>query len=128
MGDEEEIAEEPKKTKRKKVVVKRKKTKEKENPLISAIRLAVESGDTEFGARTGIMASLLGKAKIFVVASNTPADIKNKIIEYAKKSKIPVLEFPGTTIELGSVCGRPFSVSVLSIYEEGNSNILQLAK
>lgn len=128
MADEEEITEEPKKTKRKKVVVRRKKTKEKENPLISAIRLAVESGKTDFGARTGIMAGLLGKAKIFVVASNTPADIKNKISEYAKKAGIPVIEFPGNTIELGSVCGKPFSVSVLSVYDEGNSNIMELAK
>ena len=125
--EEEEVIEEPKKTKKKKVV-RRRKTKQKENPLISAIRLAVESGKTDFGARTGIMASLLGKAKIFVVASNTPADIKGKISEYAKKANIPVLEFPGNTLELGSVCGKPFSVSVLSVYEEGNSNILELAK
>lgn len=128
MGEEEEVIEEPKKSKKKKVVRRRKKTKEKENPLISAIRLTVESGKTEFGARTGIMAGLLGKAKIFVVASNTPADIKNKVSEYAKKANIPVIEFPGNTLELGSVCGRPFSVSVLSVYDAGNSNILELAK
>jgi len=128
MADEEEIAEEPKKTKKKKVVIRRRKTKEKENPLISAIRLAVESGKTDFGARTGIMASLLGKAKIFIVASNTPAGIKDKVTEYSKKAGIPVIEFPGNTIELGSVCGKPFSVSVLSVYDEGNSNLLELAK
>jgi len=124
---EEEVAEKPKKTKKKRVV-RRRKTKEKENPLISAIRLAVESGKTEFGARTGIMASLLGKAKIFVVASNTPAHIKDKIMEYSKKAGIPVIQFPGNTLELGSVCGKPFSVSVLSVYDAGNSTILELAK
>ena len=127
MAEGEETTEEPTR-KKKKRVVRRKKTKEKENPLVSSIRLAVESGKTEYGARTGIAAGLLGKAKVFVVASNTPTDTRNKVSEFAKKSKIPVIVFEGTTIELGSVCGRPFPVSVLSVYDPGNSNILKLVK
>jgi ribosomal protein L30E len=31
-------------------------------------------------------------------------------------------------MELGSVCGKPFPISVLSVYEEGSSNIIDLAK
>ncbi|MEM4359406.1 MAG: 50S ribosomal protein L30e [Candidatus Bilamarchaeaceae archaeon] len=120
-------SEEPKKKERKKVV-RRRKVKEKVNPLISAVRIAVESGKVEFGARTGIMATLLGRAKVFVIASNTPEDVKTKITDLANKSRIPVIVFPGSTLELGSVCGKPFPVSVLSVYDEGNSNILQFAK
>jgi large subunit ribosomal protein L30e len=126
----EETVEEaaPKEKKKRKVVRRRKTKKERENPLTTAVRLAVESGKVEFGARTGLAASLLGKAKLFVIAGNTPAEVKEKVSGYAKASNVPVLEFEGNSMELGSVCGKPFPVSVLSVYEEGSSNLLDLAK
>ena len=123
-----EEAEEPKKKKIRKVVRRRKTKKEKERPLAGAVRLAVESGKVEFGARTGIAASLLGKAKLFVMAANTPPETREKLVSYAKTANIPVLEFEGTSMELGSVCGKPFPVSVLSVFEEGTSSIMDLAK
>ncbi|NYZ73798.1 50S ribosomal protein L30e [Candidatus Micrarchaeota archaeon] len=121
-------AEAPKEKKKKKVVRRRKTKKERENLLTVAIRLAVESGKVEFGARTGIAAGILGKAKAFVLASNTPADYRTKLQGYAKAAKIPVIEFEGSTVELGSVCGKPFSVSILSVFEEGTSNIMDFVK
>ncbi len=119
---------EVKEKKKKKVVRRRKTKKERENVLTAAVRLAVESGKVDFGARTGIAASVQGQAKLFVVANNTPGETKGKVEAYAKKAKIPVIEFEGSTVELGSVCGKPFPVSVLSVYEEGASNILEFAK
>ncbi|MEW6748695.1 MAG: 50S ribosomal protein L30e [Candidatus Micrarchaeota archaeon] len=126
--EETEETAEAKPKKKKKVVRRRKTKKERENPLTTAIRLAVESGKVEFGARTGIAASILGKAKLFVIASNTPSDIRDKVSTYSKASSIPVIEFEGSTMELGSVCGRPFPISVLSVFEEGTSSIMDLAK
>ena len=117
-----------KKTKKKKVVRRRKSTKEKENPVVSAIRLTVESGKVEFGSRRGIDAGVEGKAKLIIIAKNTPEDTRKKITEVVENSKIPLMEFEGTTMELGSVCGKPFPVSILSVYDAGNSNILELAK
>lgn len=128
-SEEESAEEKPAKVKKPRKVVRRRKTKkERENPLTTAVRLAVESGRVEFGARTGLSASLLGKAKLFIVAGNTPAETKEKVSSYAKASSIPVIDFEGSSMELGSVCGKPFPVSVLSVYEEGSSNILDLAK
>jgi large subunit ribosomal protein L30e len=124
----EETAEEKKERKKKKVVRRRKTKKEREKPLTTAVRLAVESGRVEFGARTGIAAGLLGQVKLFVIAANTPLETRQKIEGYAKTSKVPVIEFEGNTMELGSVCGKPFPVSVLSVFEEGSSSILELAK
>jgi large subunit ribosomal protein L30e len=125
-GSEETEA--PKEKKKKKVVRRRKTKKERENPLTTAVRLAVESGKVEFGSRAGLAASLAGKAKLLVVASNTPAQVKEKVLGQAKASNVPVFEFEGSSAELGSVCGKPFLVSVLSVYSEGSSNILDLAK
>lgn len=127
--EEEETAEAAPKEKKKKKVVRRRKTKkERENLLTAAIRLAVESGKVEFGARTGIAASILGKAKLFVLASNTPEEYRTDLQGYAKKAKIPVVEFEGSTMELGSVCGKPFPISILSVFEAGTSNIMDFVK
>lgn len=117
----EKVEEEtPKKTKKRKVVRRRKSTKEKENPVISAIRLTVESGKVGFGSRKAVADDV----KLLIIAKNAPEKIRENI----SKSKIPVLEFDGSTMQLGAVCGKPFPVSVLSVLDEGNSNILELAK
>lgn len=121
-------AEAPKEKKKKKVVRRRKSKKERENLLTVAIRLAVESGKVEFGARTGIAAGVAGKAKVFVLANNTPVDYRTKLQGYAKAANIPVIEFEGSTVELGSVCGKPFPISILSVFEEGSSNIMDFVK
>ncbi|MEW6721654.1 MAG: 50S ribosomal protein L30e [Candidatus Micrarchaeota archaeon] len=118
----------PKEKKKKKVVRRRKTKRERENPLTTAVRLAVESGRVEFGSRSGLNAGASGKAKLFVVALNTPKETRAKIDTFSKASRTPVIVFEGSTMELGSVCGRPFPVAVLSVFEEGASNIMELAK
>lgn len=133
---EEEIEEEgeasekksTRKRKEKKAVKKRKSRKEKENPLARAIRLAVETGKVEFGAKTSVVDSLLGKAKLIVIASNAPKELQEDLLYYCKLSGIPSLVFEGTSIELGSICGKPYPVSALSIYDAGSSNILEISK
>jgi large subunit ribosomal protein L30e len=115
----------PKKVRSKKtrVVRRRKSKKEKERPLTGAIRLAVESGKVDFGSR-----SASEKAKLFVVAGNAQPGVKAKVAAMSKAAGTLVIEFEGSSMELGSICGKPFPVSVLSVYEEGSSNILELAK
>ena len=126
----EEAAEEaaPKEKKKKKVVRRRKTKKERENPLTTAVRLAVESGKVEYGAKSAISASLQKKAKLFIFSSNMPQEVREKVAGSAKASGTPVLEFEGSSMELGSVCGKPFPISVLSVFEAGSSSILELAK
>lgn len=117
-----------KKRKEKKAVKKRKSRKEKENPLARAVRMAVETGKAGFGAKTGVKDALLAKAKLIVVASNAPRELQEDIAHYAKLSEVAVLTFEGTSMELGSICGKPYSVSVLSVYDAGSSDILEIAK
>ena len=122
-NDVEPVEEEPKK-KKKKVVRRRKSRKEKENPITSALRLTVESGKVVFGTRRG---SATDGVKMYVIAKNTPEDTREAISAKAKESEVPVLDFNGTTMQLGSVCGKPFPVAVLSIMDPGTSNILELS-
>lgn len=92
-----------------------------------AIRMAVETGKTEFGARTSLKAALKGKPKLLIIAENCPKETREGAERYAKLSNVPFYVYKGSSLELGSICGKPFSVSILSIFEEGNSNVMDLA-
>ncbi len=112
----------------KKFVRKRKTKKEREDPLVREIRLTVESGKVEFGFRKATKNALFGKVKLFVVAENTPKDMADDVKHYASLSNVPVIEFKGTSVQLGSICGKPFPITVLSVFDEGNSDILSLVE
>ena len=67
-------------------------------------------------------------AKLLVVASKNRGDNVQDIAHMAKISNIRVVMFDGTSMELGALCGKPFSVSAVSIIEQGNSKILEDTK
>ncbi|MFH0971976.1 MAG: 50S ribosomal protein L30e [Candidatus Micrarchaeota archaeon] len=92
--------------------------------LNKAIRLVVDTGKVELGSDKARKIALLGSAKLLVLANNLPKPALRDLEHYAKLSSVPVLEFNGTSLELGTVCGKPFPVSALTVIEEGNSKIL----
>ena len=64
-----------------------------------------------------------GRARMIVVAGNCPAKIKTKVTG----TKNPFIHtFNGSSTALGTVCGKPFSVSTLAIVNPGESDILSL--
>ena len=81
---------------------------------------AVKTGKVIVGANRTMDAAADGSAKMVVLASNCPEDIKMKI----KETNVPVLEFEGTSVELGPVCGKPFTIAAMAILEVGESDIL----
>jgi len=93
-----------------------------------AIATAVKTGKVEFGAKSAIRNAKLGKAKLIILASNCPKNIRADIEYYSKLSKVPVYIYKGTGIDLAVVCGKPFVVSALSIREPGDSEILKVIK
>ena len=107
----------------------RKKAAEgEEQSLERAIRMAVDTGTVEFGARVSHKRSLAGNSKLFVISADCPKYSKMGIEKFASLSGVEVLQFAGTSIELGALCGRPYPVSVLSVREEGNSKLLTFTK
>lgn len=91
-----------------------------------AIRRAVDTGKVVFGSKKTVQEIKTGSLKMVIVASNCPKDIKERIEHYSKLSDISVHVFNGTGVELGSACGKPFSVAVLNVINEGNSQVLDL--
>ena len=96
--------------------------------IARAIRQCVDSGKVEFGTNSAVKSSLSGRAKLVVIASNCPLEVRQNVSRFCKLSSIPVLVYEGTSMELGTVAGRPHPIAVLSIFDAGNSGILEFAK
>lgn len=87
-----------------------------------ALRLAIETGKVFIGIEQAESSVKKGIAKLIVVAQNFPEKFLKKI------ETVSIYKFQGSNIELGAICGKPFPISTLTIIEEGESNILSLAK
>ena len=96
--------------------------------LTASIRMAVDTGKTVLGSDKAKKLAILGEAKAIVIARNCQPAVKQDVMHYASVSSLPVIQFAGTSVELGVVCGKPFPVSAISILEAGNSDILKIAE
>jgi large subunit ribosomal protein L30e len=90
-----------------------------------AIATVVKTGKVSFGANAALQNAKTGKAKMVVLAANCPKDIKEQVEYYGKISKVPVMTYKGTGIDLATVCNKLFVISALSIRETGDSEILK---
>lgn len=90
-----------------------------------AIRSAVSTGKVYLGSAETEKSMKSGGAKLVIIASNCPPAVVERI---GKIKTVATYNFEGTNIELGSACGKPFSVAVMSIESPGESDILALQK
>ena len=88
------------------------------------IRVAVDTGDVTLGSEKSIQSLKLGKGQLVVVAQNAPKDIIEDVEYYANLSEIPSFVYDGSSVDLGSVCGKPFTVATLIVNDPGDSTIL----
>jgi large subunit ribosomal protein L30e len=93
-----------------------------------AIATTIRTGKVLFGADNAVRNARIGKAKLIIVAANCPQKIRGDIEYYCRLSDVPIVIYNGTSIDLGSVCRKPFMVSALTIREPGDSEILKLAE
>lgn len=92
--------------------------------LEKALRKALKTGKVYLGSKRTIKALRNGEAKLVVLAMNCPEEVKEEI----KKYSVPTITFKGTNMELGAVCGKPFSVAALAVVEAGESEILNVGE
>jgi len=105
------------------------KDAEGEQDLPKAIAMAVRSGQTGLGSKLALENAMIGKGKAFVVANNCPEDTKLALKHYLKFfPQIKYIETEWHSMELGSMIGRPHSLAVLTIFEPGDSKILEFAQ
>ena len=61
------------------------------------------------------------KAQMIIVSKNCPSEMLT-----AADVGVKVHVYEGNNMELGALCGKPFSVSALAVIDKGTSNILTL--
>jgi len=96
--------------------------------LDQALAIAVKTGKVLFGTNSTMKNVMTGKVRLTIVASNCPDKIRRDLEKYCKLSGIPLIVYPRNNVDLGRVCGKPFSISVLAIRDPGDSDILKMAE
>lgn len=85
-----------------------------------SLKLLMETGKVYLGVEQAKKAVENGEAKLLIVASNCPEEaFREKTYK-----KVPILHFKGTNVELGAAAGKPFTVSVITVVDPGESDIL----
>ncbi len=87
------------------------------------LRIAIQTGKVSIGSRQTVKAVDNYQAKAVVLASNCPGDVRDRVT-----GKVPVMDFPGIGVELGTVCSKPFAVAAMAIEDPGESKILTVIK
>ncbi|UCE97064.1 MAG: 50S ribosomal protein L30e [Candidatus Bathyarchaeota archaeon] len=93
-----------------------------------AIATSVKTGKVVFGANEAKRSVRAGKARLVVVSSNNPPEIREDLEYYGKASTIPVVTYKGNSFDLGRICGKRFPVSTLTVKEPGDSEIMKLVE
>jgi large subunit ribosomal protein L30e len=90
------------------------------------IRMAVKTGKVSFGSKDAIVSTASARAKMIILAKNIREAERDEIQHNAQQSEIPIYVFPGSSLDLGAVCEKPFPVSAIVVREAGDSEVLKL--
>ncbi len=94
--------------------------------LEKAIKDAVEDGKCSFGTKEVI--SSIKNSKLVVLSHSTPSIATQKIVEAAKSAKVPTLNYKGSSVELGRLCGTQFRISAVSLKTLSDTNLKAIIK
>lgn len=106
-------------------MVAQKKQKKALESINSRLALVMKSGKYVLGHKQTIKTLRQGKAKLIIIANNTPPLRKSEIEYYAMLAKTGVHHYTGNNIELGTACGKYYRVCCLSITDPGDSDIIR---
>ena len=90
----------------------------------ASLRKAVKTGTVFLGRNRTRECIDEGKARLVVVAENSPESVKNMV----SGIDIPVYVYEGSSLQLGKACGMPYVVSALAVVEPGESDILNAVR
>lgn len=92
--------------------------------LKTKIGSVMKTGKVVLGSKSVIKTLLVGNPKLVILSKNCPEKEREQITYYAKISGTPLETAEETSIELGSICSKPFPISAIGILDEGESEIL----
>ena len=95
-----------------------------EMDLARQLKNAISSGNLLFGQRQTMSACNSSDARMVIIAAHCPADYIEDL--RSRHPDVPMHQVALVNRELGAACGKPFAVSVLSIIDAGESDLLTL--
>jgi len=98
--------------------------------LEKALRITLKTGKVIIGSKRTLKAVKLGKVQMVIKANNCPEYIASDVYKYCQEfePKIKIIEYNGSSWDLGFICGKPFMISLLGIVSVGDSELKNLLK
>ncbi len=84
------------------------------------IKSLVRGGKVVIGYRRSVKLLKIGRLKAVVIAEGSPKAIVSDVRYYARLGNIPVIMYRGSSMDLGTLIGRPHPVSVIGVIDPGN--------
>ena len=82
---------------------------------IDEIRAVLKEGHAVIGRKQTLALLREKKLKKVFLASNAPAALVQNVAQYSTIRGIPVVPLPQNNEELGTLCKKPFSISVIGV-------------
>ena len=79
------------------------------------LKIALRTGEVHFGLKQAEKAVKEGNAKVIIRSKNSKGE--------PNFGSVKIITYPGTSMELGSACGKPFIISYLTIVDPGSSEL-----
>jgi large subunit ribosomal protein L30e len=92
--------------------------------LSRQLKNAIATGNLLFGQRQAKDACASGEAKMIILAANCPEDYTTEL--RAAHPEVTMHRARMVNRELGIACGKPFSVSTITVLDAGDSDLMAL--
>lgn len=92
------------------------------------INSVLKTGKAVIGSKSVEKALLIGNPKLIILSNNCPEEEQEDITYYSKLAGVVQIKVSEDSLELGSLCGKPFPVSAIGILDEGESGIITALK
>ena len=94
--------------------------------LEKAIKDAIKKRKPTIGTKQ-VMHSMKS-SKLIVISQTVPNEKTKKVEKNAKNNNVPILNFKGSSVALGKLCGLQFRVSAISLDSLSNTNAQAILK
>jgi large subunit ribosomal protein L30e len=94
--------------------------------LEKALKESVKENKSTLGVKQ--VQNSMKNSKLIVISQSVPDDTTKTIQENAKKQKISTVQFEGSSVALGRLCGLQFRVSTISLTSITDANIKSILK
>jgi large subunit ribosomal protein L30e len=81
-----------------------------------------------FGFKSAEKSILKSEGELVIISVNTPKLEVERIVALSNAAGIPYYKHGATGLELGSICGKPFGISVMLVKDPGKSKVLDIAE